>query len=85
MRLPKQCGFGIWSLKASNLQIGRECLWAAKSATPFGPFEKPEKLFDVFSIDPHVVRADNGLFLWYCMDRTDTDRVGTRITAVLRR
>ncbi len=56
-----------------------EILHVAKSRTPFGPFESPKKLYDCFSIDPHVVRTGAGLFLWYCLDRTDTDRAGTRI------
>ena len=68
-----------FSCREIGSEVNRECLWVASSATPFGPFEKPKKLFGVFSIDPHVVKTDNGLFLWYCMDRTDTDRVGTRI------
>ena len=56
-----------------------EFLHVARSRTPFGPFGETKRLFDHFSIDPHVVKTDAGLFLWYCLDRTDCDRVGTRI------
>ncbi len=56
-----------------------ECLHVAKADSPYGPFTQPKRLFDCFSIDPHVVRTKAGLFLWYCLDRLDTDRVGTRI------
>ncbi len=56
-----------------------ERLHVAKARTPLGPFEDAKQLYPYFSIDPHVVRTEAGLFLWYCMDRTDTDRVGTRI------
>ena len=56
-----------------------EFLHVARSRTPFGPFGETKRLFDLFSIDPHVVKTDAGLFLWYCLDRTDCDRVGTRI------
>ncbi len=56
-----------------------ERLHVAKARNPFGPFENTKVLYPYFSIDPHVVRTESGLFLWYCMDRTDTDRVGTRI------
>ncbi len=56
-----------------------ECLHVARSRSPFGPFEEAKQLFTCFSIDPHVVRTDAGLFLWYCLDRTDGDRVGTRV------
>ena len=56
-----------------------EFLRVVRAKTPFGPFGEEKQLFDCFSIDPHVVRTQAGLFLWYCMDRTDCDRVGTRI------
>ena len=56
-----------------------ERLHVACAQTPFGPFEQVKCLWEEFSIDPHVVRTEAGLYLWYCMDRVDTDRVGTRI------
>ncbi len=56
-----------------------EYLHVAKSRDPFGPFEEAKVLFGCFSIDPHVVKTESGLFLWYCLNREDTDRVGTRI------
>ncbi len=56
-----------------------ESLYVAKATSPFGPFTQPKRLFSCFSIDPHVVRTEAGLFLWYCLDRLDTQRVGTRI------
>ncbi len=68
-----------FSCREIGSEVDRECLWVASSVTPLGPFANPRKLFDCFSIDPHMVKTDNGLFLLYCMDRTDTDRVGTRI------
>ncbi len=56
-----------------------ERLHVAKSQSPYGPFTDVKQIYDCFSIDPHVVRTDAGLYLWFCMDRVDTDRVGTRI------
>ena len=56
-----------------------EFLYVARAQNPFGPFRDEKQLADCFSIDPHVVRTDAGLFLWYCMDRTDCQRAGTRI------
>lgn len=56
-----------------------EFLYVARAQNPFGPFQDEKQLADCFSIDPHVVRTDAGLFLWYCMDRTDCQRAGTRI------
>lgn len=57
----------------------QELLHVAKADSPFGPFGNAKRLCEKFSIDPHVVSTEDGLFLWYCMDRTDTERVGTRI------
>lgn len=56
-----------------------EYLHVVRAKSPFGPFGEEKCLFDCFSIDPHVVRTEAGLYLWYCLDRVDTDRVGTRI------
>ncbi len=60
-------------------EVSQEILRVSKAPTPFGPFEEAKQLCNCFSIDPHVVRTEAGLFLWYSMDRLDTDRVGTRI------
>ncbi len=68
-----------FSCRELGAEVDRECLWVAKAKTPVGPFESPRKLFDCFSIDPHVVRTEKGLFLWYCMDSLTDERVGTRI------
>jgi len=67
------------SCREKGADDSREILRVAKSSDPFGPFDDLKCLGNCFSIDPHVVRTDAGLYLWYCMDRTDTDRVGTRI------
>lgn len=56
-----------------------ENLYVVRAKTPFGPFGEEKRLFDCFSIDPHVVKTDKGLFLWYCLDRTDCERAGTRV------
>ncbi len=68
-----------FSCRPIDSDVAREELYVASAPGPFGPFEAPRRLFECFSIDPHVVRTEAGLFLWYCMDRTDTDRVGTRV------
>lgn len=41
---------------------------------------KNEKcLYDCFSIDSHMVKTDEGLFLWYAKDNLESDLVGTRV------
>ena len=49
------------------------------SDSPLGPFEKPKRLYDYFSIDSHAVKTDSGLFLWFARDGMDGDRIGTRV------
>ncbi len=68
-----------FSCRELGAEVDRECLWVAKSETPCGSFKNAKKLFDIFSIDPHMVRTEKGLFLWYCMDSLSDSRVGTRI------
>ena len=60
-------------------EVAQEHLRVAKAPTPFGPFGDIKCLYDDFSIDAHVVKTDAGLYLWYAMDNTDCERVGTRI------
>lgn len=67
------------SCREKGTDDSKEYLYVAKAPTPFGPFCNLKCLCECFSIDPHVVRTDAGLYLWYCMDRVDTDRVGTRV------
>ena len=40
-----------------------EYLHVFKADSPLGPFTEPKKLFNHFSIDPHVVQTESGLFL----------------------
>ena len=56
-----------------------EHLHVARSRSPLGPFTEPKRLFPEFSIDPHVVETEAGLYLWFAKDNLETDRIGTRI------
>ena len=56
-----------------------EHLHVAKSRNPFGPFQDIKRLYPYFSIDPHVVQTEKGLFLFYTMDNVQCERVGSRI------
>lgn len=56
-----------------------EYMYVAKADNPLGPFECPKRLFDRFTIDPHMVKTPAGLFLFYAEDNTDCERIGTRI------
>jgi beta-xylosidase len=56
-----------------------EYLYVFKSDSPLGPFTNAKKLFNHFSIDPHVVQTKEGLFLIYCIDDPEAELAGTRI------
>ena len=56
-----------------------QCLYAARSHSPLGPFTDARRLFDQFTIDPHVVHTKAGLFLFYAEDNRKPERIGTRI------
>lgn len=51
----------------------------AVADTPLGPFENPKPILPPFSIDPHVVKTDAGLFIYYSTNHYDIERVGTCI------
>lgn len=47
--------------------------------SPLGPFSEPKPILPPFSIDPHVVQTEAGLFIYYSTNHYDVDRVGTCI------
>ncbi len=57
------------------------CLRVAVADSPYGPFIFQKQLLDLFSIDPHVIKDDNGkLFLFYSANNysgTDRNFTGT--------
>ena len=56
-----------------------EYLHVFSGSTPLGPFTMSKKLFHHFSIDPHVVETEEGLFLIYSIDDEKAEKAGTRI------
>jgi hypothetical protein len=66
----------------------QEILHVATSPRPDGPFETRRRLFDTFSIDPHVVRdpASGGYVIFYSTnDVTGLDHDGTGTSIVVDR
>lgn len=57
----------------------RQTMHVAKSKSPLGPFENPKQLLHPFSIDSHVVKNENGMFIFYSTNRFDSERPGTYI------
>lgn len=56
-----------------------EYLHVFSGDSPLGDFGNPKKLFNHFSIDPHVVQTEGGLFLIYSIDDPQAEKAGTRI------
>lgn len=52
-------------------------VFSAKS--PRGPFKLEKRLYKGFSIDSHVVKNDNGLFMFLALNNLEGDKVGTRV------
>ncbi len=51
----------------------------AVSNSPLGPYKDEVMLYDHFSIDSHMVQTDAGLFLFFAEDRTEGEKIGTRV------
>lgn len=58
-----------------------QCIKAASSATPEGPFTPEQTLLPPFSIDPHAVTTPTGMYLFYCVNDTKSECPGTVIVA----
>lgn len=80
---------GLFWMYFSNRPAGsddphEEVLQVATSTSPEGPFEVSRRLFETFSIDPHVVRdsTTGGYVMFYSTNETtglDADGAGTSI------
>lgn len=49
------------------------------SPSPKGVFKLERKLYNGFSIDSHVVKNENGLFMFLALNNLESDKVGTRV------
>lgn len=57
----------------------RQTMFVSQSKNPLGPFENAKQLLHPFSIDSHVVKNENGLFIFYSTNNFDVERPGTYI------
>ena len=57
----------------------QQTLCAATAGRPEGPFEFKKVIKPPFAIDAHVVQTPSGLYLFYCQNVLDQERVGTYI------
>lgn len=56
-----------------------QAMHVSSSKNPLGPFENAKQLLHPFSIDSHVVKNENGLFIFYSTNVFDRERPGTII------
>ena len=56
-----------------------QAMHVSSSKNPLGPFENAKQLLHPFSIDSHVVKNENGLFIFYSKNVFDRERPGTII------
>ncbi len=57
----------------------RQAMVVSKSENPLGPFEYVKQILHPFSIDSHVVKNENGLFIFYSTNDFECERPGTHI------
>ena len=64
-----------------SCQYGKdfEHMHVSSADNPLGPFENHKKLYNRFSIDPHTVETNEGLYLFYAEDNLEDERFGTRL------
>ena len=56
-----------------------QAMFVSSSKNPLGPFENAKQLLHPFSIDSHVVKNENGLFIFYSTNTFEGSRIGTYI------
>lgn len=67
------------SMPKNACDVHTQQIRLAKCNSPDGQFEYVCDILPPFSIDPHVVKNDNGLYMLYSVNRYEGDRVGTYI------
>lgn len=67
------------SVKNTSLSAHDEQIKVAVASNPKGPFKYVKTLLEPFSIDPHVVKSGNGLYIFYSTNDWNAERAGTYI------
>lgn len=57
----------------------RQTMFVCSSDSPLGKFENAKQLLHPFSIDSHVVKNENGMFIFYSTNTFEGERIGTYI------
>ncbi len=67
------------SVNSGSRDVHEEQIKVALSDSPEGPFRDPKTLLPPFSIDPHVVKSGEELFMFYSKNDYEAERAGTYI------
>ena len=67
------------SMPSDACDVHTQQIRLAQCNRPDGQFEYVCDILPPFSIDPHVVRNDDGLYMFYSINRYEGERVGTYI------
>lgn len=57
----------------------RGAMHVSVADNPLGPFRNPRQILHPFSIDSHIVKNEDGLFIFYSANRFEGERIGTCI------
>ncbi|MBD5463551.1 MAG: family 43 glycosylhydrolase [Lachnospiraceae bacterium] len=68
-----------YSVTEKDSEDHGQAIRVAVSDKASGPFGFKKKILPPFSIDPHVVKTPAGLFIFYCNNDYEAERVGTVI------
>lgn len=67
------------SMPVDSDDVHTQQIKLAVSSSPIGQFKYVKDMLPPFSIDPHVVKNDTGLYMFYSVNRYQGERVGTYI------
>ena len=56
-----------------------QAMHVIESENPLGPFTEAKNILKPFSIDSHIVKTEEGLFLFYSPNTFEGERIGTHI------
>lgn len=69
----------VSSMDKSSNDVHTQRICVATSEVPEGPFKFTNELLEPFSIDPHVVKSGDELYIFYSINDYEAERAGTLI------
>lgn len=69
----------VSNVNADETDVHMQTLQVAVSDTPSGPFEYVRDIIEPFSIDAHVVKSGDNLYVFYSSNDYEAERAGTYV------